>query len=449
MENARSRLLTQPLAGTWTVSAGLTLVIGSLVASRAEIHVLAGSGSSVLAAALIASVALSYQFPIHLRHGTKLELGTVPLFLTAALLQPPLAALAAAVGTAAGELPVRRRRDLFYSDIASQAGRRLMIVLLASGVMHLPAPHVAGNVVLLASGVVTLFAGEIVTAPLLFTPVTGERPWRIIVTCLREAGPAEAGQYVLGFIGALLAAATPWSLTFLVVPAAALYAASKRAKELHATARTFLVEMADDVDARDPFTREHSKRVTRLVGAILTDMNIVGPEAQVVTTAARLHDIGKIGVPTSVLAKTGDLTPEERTLLQEHARMGADMLRSYRVSAFARGAEIVNNHHERWDGAGYPEGLKGTDIPFGSRVIAVADSFDAMTNDRPYRRAMTMERAAALFRIGSGSQWDPDVVSSLFRVIPTFSALAQNSFEGGLADLDLPGPALLAPSPQQ
>src|SRR5581483_2790892 len=114
-------------------------------------------------------------------------------------------------------------------------------------------------------------------------------------------------------------------------------------------------------------------------------MVILGPEASLIISAARVHDIGKIGIPDDILKKPGKLTSRERAIIESHAARGADLL--VRYPDFARGKAIVRHHHERWDGKGYPDGIRGLEIPLGARVIAVADSYDAMTSDRPYRRA--------------------------------------------------------------
>jgi HD-GYP domain-containing protein (c-di-GMP phosphodiesterase class II) len=142
---------------------------------------------------------------------------------------------------------------------------------------------------------------------------------------------------------------------------------------------------------------------------------MLGPEVSLIVTAARAHDIGKIGIPDQILKKEGPLTPEERTIMETHATWGADLLQRY--PGFARGVDIVRHHHERWDGEGYPHKLKGTDIPFGARVLAVADSYDAMTSDRPYRRALTPDKAASILLNGRGKQWDPAVVDVFLRAI--------------------------------
>jgi HD-GYP domain-containing protein (c-di-GMP phosphodiesterase class II) len=114
-----------------------------------------------------------------------------------------------------------------------------------------------------------------------------------------------------------------------------------------------------------------------------------------------------------VLNKPGRLDPEERAVMETDAERGAELLRRY--PDFARGVGIVRHHHESWDGTGYPHRLAGRSIPFGARVIAVADSYDAMTSDRPYRRGMSVARAAAILREGRGQQWDAEIVDAFLR----------------------------------
>jgi HD-GYP domain-containing protein (c-di-GMP phosphodiesterase class II) len=137
-------------------------------------------------------------------------------------------------------------------------------------------------------------------------------------------------------------------------------------------------------------------------------MSISGPEAALIETAARLHDIGKIGIPDHILLKIGKLSPEEMSVMQTHSQKGAELIAKYKD--FSRGAVMILHHHERWDGHGYPAGLRAYEIPFGARLIAVADSFDAMTSDRPYRRALSTAQALRVLQEGCGSQWDPEIV---------------------------------------
>jgi HD-GYP domain-containing protein (c-di-GMP phosphodiesterase class II) len=243
----------------------------------------------------------------------------------------------------------------------------------------------------------------------------GESPRQVIAELIQEGGLAEGAQYLIGVLGALAAMQQVWALALLALPTALVYLAFKRAKEMHDGTRDLLESMADTVDLRDPYTGGHSRRVTDLTIGLLRELRKAGPEVDLIVAAARVHDIGKIGIPDSVLVKPGALTAEERAVIETHAERGADLLQRY--PDFARGVEIVRHHHERWDGGGYPHRLKGTEIPFGARVIAVADSFDAMTSDRPYRRALGIDRAAALLREGRGRQWDPVLVDAFLRSV--------------------------------
>jgi putative nucleotidyltransferase with HDIG domain len=229
-------------------------------------------------------------------------------------------------------------------------------------------------------------------------------------TLVREMGAPEAVQYMLGILGTLVAREHAWALIFLAVPLALVYVAFKHLKELQENTRRMLEEMAEAIDQRDPFTGGHSHRVTEFCQAILEQLPLSGLEADLIMAAARVHDIGKFGIPEELLKKPGALTPEERRIMQTHVEIGVKLLRGY--TDFERGKAIVRHHHERWDGEGYPSGLKEQEIPLGARVIAVADSYDAMTSDRPYRRAFDVEHAVHELRAGRGTQWDPRIVDA-------------------------------------
>jgi HD-GYP domain-containing protein (c-di-GMP phosphodiesterase class II) len=175
--------------------------------------------------------------------------------------------------------------------------------------------------------------------------------------------------------------------------------------------------MANTVDLRDVCTGGHSKQVMDLVHQLLAKLNISGPEATLIEISASLHDIGKIGIPDRILLKSGTLSPEERAIMQTHSQKGAELISQYKD--FVRGAAMamILHHHERWDGKGYPSGLKEYEIPFGSRVIAVADSFEAMTSDRPYRKALSIHQAIQILLEGRGKQWDPIIVNAFVDLV--------------------------------
>jgi putative two-component system response regulator len=182
---------------------------------------------------------------------------------------------------------------------------------------------------------------------------------------------------------------------------------------LESAYRETVAALAAAVESKDVSTGAHSQRVQlyalELARAIDSDL-VDDPSAQY---GFLLHDVGKIGIPDQILLKPGALTPGERRRMETHTVLGEQMLGGV---AFLRGEglRIVRSHHERWDGQGYPDGLAGDQIPLGARVFAVVDALDAITNDRPYRRAQSWEKAKAEIALQAGSQFDPRMVSALF-----------------------------------
>lgn len=170
------------------------------------------------------------------------------------------------------------------------------------------------------------------------------------------------------------------------------------------------------LDARDKETAGHSERVAELTMAIAAEMGLEPgtEEWRHVSWAALLHDVGKIAIRDEVLCKPGPLTPDEWESMRQHPAAGHDILSS--VDFLRAASEIVLSHHERFDGAGYPRGLAGEEIPLGARIFSIADSFDAMTSDRPYRAAMPPEEALAEILRNSGTQFDPACVRAFLRV---------------------------------
>jgi HD-GYP domain-containing protein (c-di-GMP phosphodiesterase class II) len=170
----------------------------------------------------------------------------------------------------------------------------------------------------------------------------------------------------------------------------------------------FVQSLASALDARDPYTAGHSRRVSEMASATARETGLSPEVAERVRIGALLHDIGKIGVPDDVLRKPGRLTAEEFALVQEHPTIGRRILEG--VNGFSRYLAAVELHHENWDGTGYPHGQAGLETPVDARIIHVADAYDAMTTDRPYRRGMSREEAIARLREGAGTQFDPEVV---------------------------------------
>jgi PAS domain S-box-containing protein len=175
-----------------------------------------------------------------------------------------------------------------------------------------------------------------------------------------------------------------------------------------------IAALAAAVEAKDPYTSGHSEKVTQFAIAIAEKMGLSNDEIEDLRVAGLLHDIGKIGIPDSVLNKPARLTPAEFLMIKVHPVIAADIVG--RIEALTHLVPIIRHHHERWDGDGYPNGLKGDDIPLLARILAVADGFEAMTAERPYRRARTEEEALAELEKGAGSQWDSQVVEVFVKI---------------------------------
>jgi putative nucleotidyltransferase with HDIG domain len=171
-----------------------------------------------------------------------------------------------------------------------------------------------------------------------------------------------------------------------------------------------LAQLSAAIEARDPFARGHSSRVTVFAQAMARRIGLDKERLSVLRLGALLHDVGKLAVPSAVLLKRGPLTETELGQVRRHPAAGARMLRS--LGAPIKILPVVLHHHERWDGAGYPTGRKGEEIPLEARVLAVADSFDAMTSTRPYRAPRRPDEALKELERCAGSQFDPSLVGA-------------------------------------
>jgi HD-GYP domain-containing protein (c-di-GMP phosphodiesterase class II) len=158
----------------------------------------------------------------------------------------------------------------------------------------------------------------------------------------------------------------------------------------------------------------HMDRVGRCAEIIARELGIAAPRARMLRGAAKLHDFGKVAVPDGILLKPGPLTAGERSVIELHTVLGYDLLRDSGTELLDAAAVIALSHHERWDGAGYPHQLRGGEIPLEARIAALADTFDSVLRDRPYRPAMEHAEALEVVRSGRGTLFDPDVVDAFF-----------------------------------
>jgi response regulator RpfG family c-di-GMP phosphodiesterase len=189
----------------------------------------------------------------------------------------------------------------------------------------------------------------------------------------------------------------------------------RRRQEAQSTFVQTLTTLAETIDLRDPYTAGHSRRVAAYSRLLALDLGLSEEIVDTIEHAALLHDIGKVGVPDAVLFKNGTLDDEERLLIRAHPVIGAGLLAD--VPTMCDIYPCILHHHERWDGRGYPDGLSGENIPLGARIIAVADSFDAMTTDRPYRRGLGAEAAIAELVRHEGTQFDKRCVIAFIQLV--------------------------------
>lgn len=186
------------------------------------------------------------------------------------------------------------------------------------------------------------------------------------------------------------------------------------------------------IDAKDQYTCGHSDRVARVSVALARELGCDAKTLNTIYLSGLLHDIGKIGINDNVLRKPGKLTDEEYEHIKTHVQIGHRILVD--LKKLDDVLPVVLHHHESWDGKGYPRALNGGEIPFSARIVAVADAFDAMGSDRPYRKGMPDEKIDAIFREGAGKQWDPDVVAAFFRIRDEIREIARSEHEVSAID---------------
>jgi diguanylate cyclase (GGDEF)-like protein/putative nucleotidyltransferase with HDIG domain len=198
----------------------------------------------------------------------------------------------------------------------------------------------------------------------------------------------------------------------------------RRAQEMSELHLATIEALALAIDAKDQTAHNHIGRVELYATALARALGMSEPDVQAVKTAALLHDIGKLAVPEHILAKPGPLTPEEFQKVRMHPQIGADIIGAipfpYPV------APLVLSHHERWDGRGYPMGLKGEEIPRGARILCIVDYFDALTSDRPYHKPMSVDAAADHIRQEAGKALDPEAVDAFLHILPDVLAQVEN-----------------------
>ncbi|HET9192783.1 MAG TPA: HD domain-containing phosphohydrolase [Vicinamibacterales bacterium] len=241
-------------------------------------------------------------------------------------------------------------------------------------------------------------------------------------------------------IASVLLVATFWYRTYRAkrTLAGRLEEERQRARQMSELHLATIEALALAIDAKDQTTYNHVGRVELYASSLARALGMSEADQQAVKTAALLHDIGKLAVPEHILAKPGPLTPDEFQKVRMHPQIGADIINAvpfpYPV------APLVLHHHERWDGRGYPMGLKGEQIPLGARILCLVDYFDALTSDRPYHKPLSIDAAAALIQEEAGKALDPLAVDAFLRILPEL----RSQMEGAIMERPRPMPAMPA-----
>lgn len=205
-----------------------------------------------------------------------------------------------------------------------------------------------------------------------------------------------------------------------------------RTQELHqaladtkAASLEIIQRLSTASECKDEATGNHISRMSHYAAAVARCMGLSNSSVEMILSAAPMHDLGKIGIPDRILLKPAKLSPLEWEIMKKHTLIGADILKDSGIELLRVGEVIARTHHEKWDGSGYPAGLRGVEIPLYGRIVAIADVFDAMTSIRPYKAAFSVETAVDAIRAGRGNHFDPDVVDAFLEILDEIRTIKQ------------------------
>ncbi|HSW94767.1 MAG TPA: HD-GYP domain-containing protein [Patescibacteria group bacterium] len=372
-------------------------------------------GTDLAIAGVLLVLATTAQLrPVHLTQKTKVTVEDAATFAAALLLDPALAMLVAGGSTALAGLRGRMswyNRAFNVSAVVIDTGTAsITFTLLAGGA----APSLS-TLPAIAAAALLKFAVNSTVVDVAVALQLRRRPLAKWWARHRRDAAQLLSLYVVGAIGAAAASDSPLTLAVCVAPSALVLLALRNTARIAAGTKRAARALATLIEQRDQYTYGHSQRVADYAERLARAMRMDAVQIELIREAAFLHDIGKIATPDAVLLKPAGLDACERKVMHEHAEHGYALLA--KLPAFWEGAEFVRSHHERVDGTGYPRGLRGWELPLEVSVIAVADSYDAMTTDRVYRKALPWPAVRAELLRERGRQWHASVVDAFLAMI--------------------------------
>jgi riboflavin transporter FmnP len=416
------RLLRIYIAGL-VISSGVALVLTSRYGFEPDIGLEWDGRPGLGQAEILTGLAfwtiltmLTSALPVKMPRGILIAVSIAPIIAAISLGGPAAGGWVALLGTT--ELRELRGRIPWYGTLANHAG--IVLPAIACGLVIATFPgattSLATNLIATVIGATLYFALNLMLASGLVALRTGAALRELVIGDLGGFAVSLAALAPLGWLMARmyeLENAGWWTTLLFGLPLFTTRVAYQRFVEMREMFTQTIGALAEAVDKRDPYTSKHSQRVRSISVDIGRQMRVSAAELEALEWGGLLHDVGKIGVPDSVLLKQGKLTREERITMNAHPVLGAQIIGP--VDRLAPELPVIRHHHEWYNGSGYPDRLMGDEIPKLARILHVADAFEAMTADRPYRKALSTEQALAELRKFAGVQFDPEVVDAFVK----------------------------------
>ncbi|MFU8794701.1 MAG: HD-GYP domain-containing protein [Dethiobacteria bacterium] len=361
-------------------------------------------------------IILSDSFPVTLPRGGSVTVSFATIAASILLFQPFIAIMIAIILEIILIIKEKHRiKHLFnISQLVVSTGIAALIFNnIAPSRLDLTVNHLIAFLI----AIIIFFLLNSTFVTLILSLVQQDKPYAIWLINLKWCTPTFISMAPLGALIAVIYINIGfWGLVLFLLPLILARHSFQSYMQMRQTFLDTIKSLSVAIDAKDPYTKGHSSRVANYVVSLAREMRIPEDKVEMLQYIALIHDVGKVSIPEDILKKDRLLSDDEFGIMRTHCEAGAEVLQS--IKFFAPASEVIRHHHERWDGLGYPDHIKGEEIPISARILAVADAFDAMTSDRPYRKALSPELALKELEEGAGTQFDPKVVEAFTRIYP-------------------------------